>query len=138
AALLSVACLPAFDLTGIGTIADIGGGTGDLLAALLEANPNLRGILVDSPSMLERAHHALVHGPLAAGCQRLPGDLFSAAPAADAYVLAQVLHDWDDHDASRILRAVRTTARAGARLFVLTLLIREGSGMDPAKTADIG
>jgi hypothetical protein len=137
-AMLSVACVPALELSGITTIADVGGGTGDLLAAILEAAPGLRGILFDRPAMLARAHPALSTGPLAARCALQPGDLFGDVPAADAYVLAQVLHDWDDDNVSRILRGLRRAALPGARVFILTLLIPEGGGPHPAKTADIG
>jgi hypothetical protein len=138
AALLSVACVPAMDLSGIRTIADVGGGTGDLLAAILEANPSVHGILVDRPEMLARAHPALRIGPLAARSTLQPGDLFGELPTADAYVLAQVLHDWDDNHVSRILQSLRRPAQPGARLFVLTLLIPESGGDHPAKTADMG
>src|SRR5262249_43114141 len=137
-ALLSVACVPLLDLSGVTTIADVGGGTGDLLAALLEANPVVRGILVDQPAMLARAHRALRTGPLAARCTLQPGDLFGDLPAADAYVLAQVLHDWGDDQASRLLRGLRRAARPGARVFVLTLLLPEGGGAHPARTGDLG
>src|SRR5262249_6998320 len=137
-ALLSVACVPAMDVSGVTTVADVGGGTGDLLAALLEANPGVHGILVDRPEMLGRAHPALRAGPLAARATLRPGDLFGELPAADAYVLAQVLHDWDDDHVARILRGLRRAALPGARVFVLTLLIPEGGGAHPAKTADIG
>ena len=137
-ALLSVACVPAMDLSGVTAVADVGGGTGDLLAAILEATPSVRGILVDQPEMLARAHPALRTGPLAARSTLRPGDLFGDLPAADAYVLAGVLHNWDDDHVSRILRGLRRAALPGARLFVLTLLIPEGGGDHPAKTADIG
>jgi len=137
-ALLSVACVPALDLSGVAAVADVGGGTGDLLAAILEANPSVHGILVDQPEMLARAHPALRAGPLAARSMLRPGDLFGDLPAADAYVLAGVLHNWDDDHAARLLRGLRRAAPPGARLFVLTLLIPEGGGAHPAKTADIG
>ena len=137
-AMLSVACVPLMDMAGVTTIADVGGGTGDLLAAILEANLSLRGILIDQPAMLARAHPALLTGSLAARCTLQPGDLFGELPAADAYVLAQVLHDWDDDHVSRILRGLRKAAMPGARLFVLTLVLPEGGGPHPAKTADIG
>ena len=137
-ALLSVACVPHMDLSGITAIADVGGGTGDLLAAVLEANPNVQGILVDQPGMLSRAHPALRDGSLAARCTLRPGDLFGDLPTVDAYVLAQVLHDWDDDHVSLILRGLRRAALPGARVFVLTLLLPEDGGAHPAKTGDIG
>jgi O-methyltransferase domain len=138
AALLAVACVPALDLAGVTTVADLGGGTGDLLAAILEANPGVRGILVDRPEMLARAHPALRAGPLASRATLQPGDLFGELPAADAYVLAQVLHDWDDEQASRILRGLRRAAPPSSRVFILTLLVPEAAGAHPAKTADVG
>jgi hypothetical protein len=137
-AMYSVACVPAMDLAGVTTIADIGGGAGGLLATLLEAHPTLRGILLDQPGMLARAHPALRTGPLASRCALQPGDLFGELPAADAYVLAGVLHDWDDDRAARILRGLRRAAPPAARLFVLTLVLPDGGGAHPAKTADIG
>jgi ubiquinone/menaquinone biosynthesis C-methylase UbiE len=136
--MLSVACVPAVDVAGCSTVADVGGGTGDVLAAILEANPGVRGILIDRPEMLARAHPTLRTGPLAARCVLQPGDLFGELPAADAYVLAQVLHDWDDDRASSILGNLRRAAPPGARVFVLTMLIPETGGPHPAKTADIG
>jgi hypothetical protein len=136
--MFAVGCVPLMDTSGIKTIADIGGGTGDLLAAILEANPALHGILVDQPQMLAKAHPALRSGPLAARCTLEPGDLFGKLPAADAYVIAQVLHNWDDQRAAEILRGVRRAAPAGARAFILTMVIPQAGGDHPAKTGDIG
>jgi hypothetical protein len=137
-ALMSATCMPVMDMSGVKTIADVGGGTGDLLGAILEANPGVHGVLVDRPAMLDRAHPALRTGPLAARCTLRQGDLFGDLPAADAYVLSQVLHDWDDDHAARILRGLRGAATPGARVFVLTLLLPEDGGDHPAKTGDIG
>jgi hypothetical protein len=137
-ALLSAACLPLIDFEGLRTLADVGGGTGDLLAAILESNPNLRGILVDREAMLTRAHAALRTGPLAQRCQFQVGDLFGKMPGADAYILSQVLHDWDDEKAGNILGNVRRAAKVGTRLIVLTGVLSEEAGPHPTKTSDIG
>jgi hypothetical protein len=136
--MFSLACVPLMNLSGISTIADIGGGTGDLLASILEANPSLRGILVEQPSMLTSAHPALRTGPLSARCTLQGGDLFGDLPSADSYVLAQVLHNWDDPHVLQILRGIHHAAPPGARLFIITLLIPQTPGPHPAKTADIG
>jgi hypothetical protein len=137
-AMLSVACAPLIGLSGVSSVADIAGGTGDLLAAILEANPSTHGILVDRPEMLARVHPALLSGPLAARCTLQPGALFGDLPAAEAYVVAQVLHDWDDDHAARILRGLRRAAPPGARAFILTLVLPEGAEAHPAKTGDMG
>jgi hypothetical protein len=88
--------------------------------------------------MLARAHPALRAGPLAARCTLTAGDLFGPLPAADAYLLAQVVHDWDDDHVARILRGLRGAARPGARLFVLTLVLPEDGVADAAVAGDIG
>jgi hypothetical protein len=137
-AMFSVACVPAMELAGVTTLADVGGGAGAVLATILEANPGLRGILIDQPGMLAQAHPALRSGALSARCTLQPVDLFGDLPAADAYLLAQVLHNWDDEHAARLLRGLRRAAPPGGRLFVLTLVLPEGGGAHPAKTADIG
>ena len=84
-----------------GTIADLGGGHGVLLAAILAAHPGLRGILLDLPRALERAADALQAAGVADRCDIVPGDLFATAPGgADAYLLKSVIHDWDDEQAA--------------------------------------
>jgi hypothetical protein len=79
-AMFSVACLPVMDLSGVTTLADLGGGAGDFLAAILETNPGLHGILIDQPEMLARARPALRTGALAARCALRPADLFGRPP----------------------------------------------------------
>ena len=136
--MFALACIPVMDFSGVKSIADIGGGTGDLLAAILEANPSMQGILVDLPEMLARAHPALASGALSARCKLQPGDLFENAPRADAYILSQVLHNWDDKHAARILRNLRHAAPPTARLLIITMIIPQTPGDHPAKLADIG
>lgn len=130
-ALTSAAAVPLFGLSGALTVADIAGGTGTLLTAVLDAHPIARGILVDLPSVLE---HAVVDR---SRCELHPGDLFGPMPHADAYVLARVLHDWPDEDCRRILRGIRSAADDGARLFDIDLVVPEDREPHPSKLADI-
>jgi hypothetical protein len=120
------AVLNAYDFTRFATIADIGGGRGHLLRAVLDAAPSARGVLFDLPDVIAMAD--VEHPRLTAQ----PGDFFSdSLPAADAYILMEVLHDWSDRDAIEILSAVRTAARPGATLLVIEGLLPE-EGADPA------
>jgi orsellinic acid C2-O-methyltransferase len=105
------------DLTGAGTLADVGGGNGTLLAAFLAAHPGLRGILFDSPEGVGDA--AAVLGPLAARCDVVTGDFFEAVPSADAYVVKSVIHDWDDRRSVEILARVRAAMPAHGVLFLV-------------------
>src|SRR6266545_444651 len=100
AQVLSLTCVPILDWPATGTIADIGGGLGTLLAAVLQTAPGARGILVDQPHVLDRARPFLDSQGVADRCDLRPGDLFAPPPAADMYLLARVLHDWGDDDAS--------------------------------------
>jgi hypothetical protein len=100
------------DLTGVGTLADIGGGNGTLLAAFLDAHPHLRGILFDTPS-------GAADPIVGERCEVVTGDFFSAVPVADAYVVKSVIHDWDDERSVAILTGVREAMPAHGVLFLV-------------------
>jgi C-methyltransferase len=109
-----MAVLAAYDFSGIGVLADIGGGRGHLLRAVLDAAPRTRGVLVDLPAVIDQleVHHERLE-PRAA-------DFFTdPLPSADAYLLMEVLHDWPDSQAAAILTAVRKAASPGARILVI-------------------
>jgi orsellinic acid C2-O-methyltransferase len=115
----------ACDLTGVTTLADIGGGNGTLLAAFLDAHPDLRGILFDSPS---GATATVVDER----CEIVTGDFFQQVPTADAYVVKSVVHDWDDEHCVAILSRIRAAMPAHGVLFLVEPILRD----DPAALAD--
>jgi O-methyltransferase domain/Dimerisation domain len=103
-----------------GTVADLGGGHGALLAAILAAHPGLRGILLDLPQALEGAADALQAAGVADRCDIVPGDFFTAVPGgADAYLLKSVIHDWDDERAGAILASIRAAMPPEAALVLV-------------------
>ncbi len=102
------------------TVCDVAGGVGTLLAAVLDHDPSLRGVLVDGPGVLEEARGFLDARGHRDRVELVPGDLFEGfAVRADVYLLKDVLHDWDDERCARILRAVRDAAEVGARVLLL-------------------
>ncbi|MER7542791.1 methyltransferase [Spirillospora sp. NPDC127506] len=116
--------IQAHDFSRYGTVADLGGGDGTLLAAILRANRGPRGLLFDLPAGLAAASGVL--GDVADRVEIVPGDFFDAVPGgADAYVLKSVLHDWSDAKAAAILRNVRAAMRPGARLLILEQVMPE-------------
>ncbi|MGI5169208.1 methyltransferase [Spirillospora sp. CA-253888] len=116
------AVVEAADLGRFGVIADLGGGDGTLLAAVLRAVPAARGLLLDLPAALEGAKDTL--GDLADRCDIVTGDFFAEVPAgADAYLLKSVLHDWDDERTAAILRSCRAAMRPDARLLLVETLL---------------
>jgi hypothetical protein len=112
-------------------VCDVGGGTGDLLGALLDLNPHLHGIVFDLPAVVERA---IRHERLSA----VGGDAFIEVPGGcDTYLLVNVLHDWGDTDAGRILRRVAEAAPNDARIVVVDSKPRAVPRPDMATAADI-
>ncbi len=117
---------------GAGHVVDVGGGNGMLLRALLAAHPGLRGTVFDLPGV------APAEAGLPDRCRFVGGDFFtSVPPGGDVYVLAQILHDWDDERATRILRACRTAMPDGARLLVLEQVVPDDGGPHPAHLLDL-
>lgn len=109
----------AYDFGAIGTLADLGGGSGTLLAAVLAAHPRLRGILFDQPAVVAESGPILARAGVADRTEVVGGDFFASVPAADAYVMKSILHDWSDDDSIRILRTIRAAAAPSARLLIV-------------------
>jgi hypothetical protein len=128
----------AEDWSDVGTLVDVGGGRGALVAAVLEANPQMRGIVVDMPSVAEEAAQHLSELGLSDRCQAVGGDFFTEVPAGgDVYLLAQILHDWSDDEAIAILRTCRRTMSDHARLIVLEQVVPPGDEPSFAKLLDL-
>jgi precorrin-6B methylase 2 len=115
----SAALAAAYDFSQFGTLMDVGGGNGAILVGLLAANPSLRGIVFDRAGAAERAREKLAEAGLSARCQVVAGDFFQAVPpGADAYLLKHVIHDWNDEQATLILRNCRRAMKPGAKLLI--------------------
>jgi hypothetical protein len=124
--------IEALNFSGAGTVADIGGGYGGLLAAILQAHPHA-GILFDRPPTIEAAHAFLQSQGVADRVQRVGGDLLAGIPIeADLYLLKGVLQQWDDAEATAILRNCRATMPDGAKLVIIELLLPDRALDDPA------
>jgi hypothetical protein len=131
------ALVGAIDLAGIDRLVDVGGGRGTLLAALLRANPGLRGALYDRPEVASTAE-ALAAEDIAGRAEAIGGDFFASVPEGfDRYVLKLVIHDWDDARATRILGAVRRAIPPDGRLLVVEHLLPEDDGYAHAIWLDI-
>jgi hypothetical protein len=134
---LSLACVPTLEWPASATIADIAGGTCTLMAAVLQAAPGARGILVEQPQVLERAQAFLERQGVADRCRLHPGDLFAPPPPADLYLLASVLHDWDDTHAARILAALGQSATSDTRLRIFEMLLPTDATPHRATMSDV-
>jgi hypothetical protein len=132
------AVVRSYDFSRIGVLLDVGGGEGALLAAILAANPSLRGILFDQPNVVRSVGALLERAGVADRCEVVGGSFFEAVPTgADAYLLKSVIHDWDDEAAIEILRVCRAAMDDRGKLLVVERVIRPGNDPDPAKFSDL-
>jgi C-methyltransferase len=117
-AMTDATVVAGYDFSAYPTIVDVGGGHGPLLAAILAAAPGSRGVLYDLPQVIANAPDLLRARDVADRVRIAEGSFFDTVPGGgDAYVLKNIVHDWPDEKAVRILRNVR--AAAGPRATVL-------------------
>jgi SAM-dependent methyltransferase len=113
------------------TVVDVGGGNGSLVAALLNKQPGLRGIVVDLPETVRD------EAALGERIEFVEGSFFERVPEGDVYVLSTILHDWDDEHAARILQTISAAAPAGARLLIIDSVVPPGNEPNGAKWLDL-
>jgi hypothetical protein len=125
----------SYDFSSFATIADIGGGRGHLLKAVLETAPQAHGVLFDQPHVTAAAQAA---GTESERLRTQPGNFFTdALPSADCYLIMQVIHDWNDREAARILEAIRRAAAPGAKLLLIECIVPEHSKPSWTKMLDL-
>ncbi len=117
----------AYDFTKAGVVVDVGGGTGGLLRAILDAHTGVTGVLFDQEAVVAGARQVL--GPQAERCQVVAGNFFERVPhGGDVYTMAQILHDWSDKRCLTILVNCRAAMRPGARLLVIERVLEDEPG----------
>ncbi|WP_083802312.1 methyltransferase [Micromonospora sp. ATCC 39149] len=122
------------DLAGVRTVVDVGGGDGTLLAAVLAANPGVRGVLYDSASGSAEAAGNLRRAGVGDRCRIEVGDFFERVPAdADLYLLKSVIHGWGDGRATGILRHCAEAVAPGGRIVMIDHVLPDVVG--PAANA---
>jgi hypothetical protein len=109
--------LATYDFSQFRRIADIGGGLGHLLKAILQTAPNTQGVLFDQP-------HVIAQVAPAEGLELRGGDFFCGPlPQCDCYILMEVLHDWNDDQCVAILRQIRAAAPKEAKLLIVETIL---------------
>ena len=131
---LSASVTEAVDFGADRVVADICGGTGTMIGTILARYPDLSGVLLDLPPVVEEASEVLADLGVAGRCRVVGGDMFTEVPAgADTYLLSCVLHDWADDQAVAILAQVRQAMPGTGRLLVVEAVI--GAGGTPTALA---
>lgn len=136
----SVIISQAYNFARFRTLVDVGGSQGHLLCELLKANPKLKGILFDLPSVVRGAAVTAKVAELVdeGRCKVEGGDFFESVPqGADGYIMKFILHDWDDSRCIEILRNCRKAMRRGGRLLAVEQVLEAGNKQQFGKMMDI-
>jgi len=128
----------AYDFSGLKTIVDVGGATGNLLAAVLSQHTTPRGVLYDRPHVVSDAPTLLKARGLEARVTIEPGDFFERVPAGgDAYLLSHVIHDWNEEQCLTILGHCRHAIKPDGRLLIVETVLPAGDTPHQGKVQDM-
>jgi SAM-dependent methyltransferase len=128
----------SYDFSKARVVVDVGGGNGSVSAMILKRFPDLRGVVYDQPQVLEAADRYLTAAGVRDRFRLVPGDFFRSIPeGGDVYVLSNIVHDWDDDRALRILQNVRASMKKDATVLLLEAVLPEHGSPSPAAMADV-
>ena len=128
----------AYDFSRFGTIVDVGGGHGLLIAEILRQAPNSKGVLFDAESVIDGAPTVLGPAGVSDRCAAVVGSFFESVPAGgDAYVLKHIVHDWDDEKSVQILRNVRAAMNPDAKVLIVETVVPDDDREHLSKLLDM-
>ena len=120
----NAAVLASYPFSAIDTLVDVGGGNGSFIISALQANPRMKGVLFDLPHVAEQARKRIADAGLAERCEIIGGDILASVPeGGTAYILSQVIHDWDDDRAIAILESCHRAMKDKAKLLLVERIL---------------
>lgn len=124
--------LDVYDFSTFRSIYDIGGGYGALMISVLSKNQHLTGVLFDTAKVTPEAKRRLDSAGLAARCRLLAGNFFECVPkGGDLYVLKNILHDWNDENATLILKNCRSAMSNNGKIVILEQVLDSANVNSP-------
>lgn len=134
----TAAMIEAYDFGAVRVLADIGGGNGSLIGAVLQRYPKMRGILFDLGHVVGRTKDSLKQRGVADRCQVIEGSFFETVPAgADAYLFRHIIHDWTDEQSVQILSLCRKVIPEDGRLLLVECVVPAGNEPSLSKDFDM-
>ena len=128
----------AYDFSGFKTVVDVGGATGNMLAAILSSHTGPRGVLFDRPHVVGDAPALLKARGVEDRVTITAGDFFETVPAGgDAYVLSHIIHDWNEDQCLTILGHCRKVIKADGRLLIVETVLPAGDTPHQGKIQDM-
>ena len=128
----------AYDFSAAGKVVDIAGGHGFLLAAILQANPHLHGVLFDQSTVIDGAVESLKKQGVNDRVELVSGDFFESVPAgADIYTMKHIIHDWNDDESIKILQNIYLAMNEKGKVLIVEMVVPEGNTPSPSKVMDV-
>ena len=128
----------AYDFSKVGTVVDVGGATGNMLAAILTRHAGPRGVLFDRPHVVTDAPALLKARGVEGRVTIEPGDFFERVPAGgDVYVLSHIIHDWNVEQCLTILGHCRRAIKPDGRLLIVETVLPPGDTPHQGKVQDM-
>jgi hypothetical protein len=134
----TAAMLEAYDFSAVDFLADIGGGNGSLMGAVLQRYPKLRGFLFELGHVAGRARQRLKAYGVEGRCSVIEGNFFESVPSgADTYLFRHIIHDWTDEQSVQILKNCRKVIPKNGRLLIVEAVVPPGNEPSLAKDFDM-
>ena len=127
----------ALDTSAVTHVVDVGGASGTIIGALLEANAALLGTILERADVVPRAEAVLAQRGLSSRCCVIEGDFFKNVPEADLYILKSIVHDWDDQQSIKILRNCARALRPNGRVILIEWIVPEHGKPGAAALSDL-
>jgi len=128
----------AYDFSGLKTIVDVGGATGNLLTTVLGKATGAKGVLYDLAHVVKDAPPMIQSRGLKDRVKIESGSFFDQVPAGgDAYLLSHVIHDWPEAECLKILGNVRKAMNPGGKVLLVEMVLPPGNEPHPGKMLDI-
>ena len=128
----------AYDFSSVGSIVDVGGATGNMLAHILARYPQPRGVLYDRSHVVAEAPALLRSRGVEDRVSIEPGNFFEhVPPGGDIYILSHIIHDWNEDQCQTILGHVRKAMKPNGRLLIVEMVLPPGNEPHPGKIFDI-
>jgi hypothetical protein len=127
-----------YDFSGIGSLVDVGGASGNMLGHILSRHPGVRGVLYDLSHVVADAPPLLEKFGVADRVTIESGSFFESVPAGhDAYLMSHIIHDWDAQECATILGHCREAMKPDGKVLIVEMVLPEGDAPHPGKLVDI-
>ncbi|KRA80452.1 methyltransferase [Altererythrobacter sp. Root672] len=128
----------AYDFSGIGSLVDVGGASGNMLGHILSRHEGVRGVLYDLPHVVADAPALLGKFGVADRVAVQGGSFFEGVPEGhDAYLMSHIIHDWDEQECATILGHCHRAMKPGGKVLIVEMVLPEGDEPHPGKLLDM-